>query len=493
MNHLTDLGLIAETIGRQPTTVVVLPSISLGYLTRRFRPDLDNFEETFLFHLFWLAKPNIELIFIFTEGFDKHLIDHSLYTVAQHLNTKQSSLRSRIQILTVPSSQEGLSASLYQSPQHLEQLATLLNHRQAVISAWQVGHYEISVAQELDCRLLSGNAACAKYDNKSAGRKLAQAAGVATAVGVEDIYSLTCAQKQMSLLAKQATAGREFILKLNKEDGGSGIGYLKLDQSLNNIEQLTISKNIPKAQFEQQLAVQGAVLEQMIVADVIAVPSIKLFISDSGEVQVLATHDQLEDAEVYLGVHFPANAAYRNELIQQGLKLAKQCCKVGIRGLFSIDFLAKNNPTTGTWQLYFLELNLRASATTHPYFWTKYLTGAQYNNDSGHLEKNGEQFFYNAYEHFQHPLLNTIDTQKIIRACHEQGLSYCRQKQTGVHLHMLSMINAFNRFGATIIGTSQQQIEELSTALNTLIQKLCEQTEGHFSTDEKKPAKKLVL
>ena len=189
-------------------------------------------------------------------------------------------------------------------------------------------------------------------------------------------------------------------------------------------------------------------------------------------IEVLATHDQITKGGMYIGAKFPANRAYRQKLIDSALLIARDCAIKGVRGIFSIDFLAVYNQVDRCWSIYYLELNLRSSATTHAYFWSKGLTNSKYDDQSGYLVHGGDKFVYASCEYFHNPRLSTYETRDLINMLQATELDYDHRSKCGVLIHMTGTLKTFSKFGATVIGRTSDEVDHITRKLHSMVNAL---------------------
>lgn len=453
-------------------TIVVIQSVSLGTLTRKYLLGLDYFEERNLYLLFKLANPNIRLIFLMTGEVSEAFLHYSLEKVAFSLGCTIINLKDRITMINLPPSTMGLSESILKSSKVQADIIDLVKGSLGFLSVWCAGINELRLSNILNMPIIGPNERSMIFDSKSIGRGLVSKTNVPMPRGWNDVVSIDQAQELISSMSNLITT-KKYILKLNNEDGGNGIAYLFCGHKSTKIESISVEKMISFSEFKQQLSIQGAVLEEFLKADEVTSPSIKLHISNDGSIDILATHEQITNGGMYLGARFQANNDYRNQLVSHGLEIAKVCKEKGIRGIFSVDFLACRSVHSESWELYFLELNLRSTATTHAYYWTKYLTNSSYNSDTGTLESSNGLVFYSSCEYFHNKKLNTFSVAEIIDMLKKNNLDFSHNLGKGVVLHMVGTIADYSKFGATIIGQTPEEVENITHELNTIISYHC--------------------
>lgn len=195
-------------------------------------------------------------------------------------------------------------------------------------------------------------------------------------------------------------------------------------------------------------------------------------ITPFGEVEVLATHEQVlggESGQVYTGCRFPADPAYAPELSLYGREVGKQLAGRGALGRFSVDFAVASNGEGG-WDTYALEINLRKGGTTHPYTALRNLVPGRYDDERGQwLASDGTPRWYRSSDNLVDDAWRGVPPIGVIQSVADAGLQFDQRTRTGVVLHMLSCLGIDGRFGLTAIGTTPEQAEELYEATATAV------------------------
>lgn len=170
--------------------------------------------------------------------------------------------------------------------------------------------------------------------------------------------------------------------------------------------------------FSRRISDLGAIVEAFIEGDEKRSPSVQGCISPTGEVEILSTHDQIlggSDGQVYLGCTFPADASYRFQLQELGLKIGHNLAAKGVLERFGVDFVAVRQPDD-SWDLQAIEINLRKGGTTHPL------------------------------------LMDII--------AHHQ-LHFESSTETGTVFHLMGCLSEFGKVGLTSIGNSPQEAQAI--------------------------------
>ncbi len=125
------------------------------------------------------------------------------------------------------------------------------------------------------------------------------------------------------------------------DDSGAGDGNVVLDlRPMHHAEDpvawLTAQVDALPAWYRNDLLL-GGVVEERIAGERFSSPSAQVDIRPSGEVVVLATHEQVlggEGGQVYLGCRFPADPAYAPRLAEHAARIGAALAAEGALGRF---------------------------------------------------------------------------------------------------------------------------------------------------------------
>jgi hypothetical protein len=230
-------------------------------------------------------------------------------------------------------------------------------------------------------------------------------------------------------------------------------------------------------------------VEELITGTRFRSPSVQVELSPFGEVNVLATHEQVlggDTGQVYIGCRFPADPAYVSELARHGEAIGKLLASRGVIGRLSVDFAATQNDS-GKWHMHALEINLRKGGTTHPYVVLCHLVPGKYDPEAGAWKaSDGTQRWYWATDNLIDESWLGLAPDAVIRAVAAEGLQFDARTGTGVVLHMLSCLAIDGRFGLTAIGRTPEQAADLyertGHAVHRHARNLCISDEGRNRT-----------
>jgi hypothetical protein len=248
------------------------------------------------------------------------------------------------------------------------------------------------------------------------------------------------------------------VIKL--DDSGAGDGNMLVDFAQDVTDQLA---SLPDW-YVEELERTGGVVEERIAGRHFTSPSVQVEITPTGEVLVLATHEQViggDNGQVYTGCRFPADPAYAPALARSGAAVARRLADLGVLGRLSVDFVAASDSDgdgDGDWDLYAIEINLRKGGTTHPYGVLRNLVPGRYEPELGLWQtEDGSTRAYCSTDNLVDERWIGLPPSAVIAAVADAGLQFgCPPKTgaagTGVVLHMLSGLAIDGRFGFTAIG-----------------------------------------
>ena len=222
--------------------------------------------------------------------------------------------------------------------------------------------------------------------------------------------------------------------------------------------------------YRSKIAVFGAIAE-LFVENAATSPSVQCVIDSEGAVEVLSTHEQVLQGQVYKGCMFPARREYGRKLVTYGKRVAEFLAEQGVVDNLGIDFLCVPKGD-GEWEVWALEINLRLCGTTHPFMTLKLLAGGHLDSSTGlYVTQSGKNRFYVASDNFQHEALRTLTAADLLDISREQGLLFDHDKQTGIVFHLLGCLSEWGKIGITAIGDTRQAATDIfEAAKDTLVQ-----------------------
>ncbi|MFD7657764.1 peptide ligase PGM1-related protein [Actinosynnema sp. NPDC059797] len=309
---------------------------------------------------------------------------------------------------------------------------------------------------------------------KASSRALFDAAGVPVLPGTGECRTLDeLADGIAGLLERGVT---RFVLKLSSTEYGAGMGnaVLRLDGARGRADVLAalsgaelVDGKLTWEQFAGAVGRSGILAEQLLEDADLRSPSFQGRI-EGEEVRAVSTHDQVLGAmgQTYVGSSFPADGAYREDVVALGLRVGEQLVARGVRGGdYGVDFLTVRE--AGGWRSYGCELNLRATGTKHGFVMATSLLGVL-PDPSGRLVVDGGERVYQASDGITDPSLVGLRPGRLIAAVRESPLHYDPATGTGAVLHMLSPLVEYGKFGAVCIAEDQPTAKRMMVRLKEL-------------------------
>lgn len=223
--------------------------------------------------------------------------------------------------------------------------------------------------------------------------------------------------------------------------------------------------------FRTQIQRLGVIAEVFIEGEVPTSPSIQAVV-EANDVCIVSTHEQVLAGQVYSGCRNPCNPAYRASIMEAGLKVGKFLAAHGVRGHFSVDFLASKQPESGSWDVYAVEVNLRQGGTTHPQATMALLCGGSICSDGLFRTNDGELRCYVATDCHYSENLNGCTEKSLVDALEctssnpeARKIRWNKADRIGVVFHLFKFIST-GRIGFTAIGRT---VEESQTLFNDTV------------------------
>jgi len=220
-----------------------------------------------------------------------------------------------------------------------------------------------------------------------------------------------------------------------------------------------VAKKLKFDNFLEKMEEMGGIVEEFLIGEITASPSVQIRINPLGELCVISTHDQVlggESGQVFIGATFPASVEYAVELSEISLKLAEKMRDKGVLGRFGIDFMSIKE--LGGWHHYAIEINLRKGGTTHPFLMLQFLTNGNYHSDKGEYHLNdGTTRFYFATDNLQKEQYKGLTPPDLLDIVIYHGLHFDHSQEEGVMFHLISSLSQFGKLGLVSIGKTPER------------------------------------
>ncbi|MCW3091958.1 MAG: hypothetical protein JWP81_3027 [Ferruginibacter sp.] len=455
-------------------TIVVIPSLTLDQEVLAKLEGALHYEERLLCLLMLLRMPRAHVIYVSSMPIDPFIIDYYLHSLP---GITGFHARERLKLLSCyDASMVSLTEKILQRPRLIERIKQFIppNHV-AHIACFNTTPYERTLAVRLGIPVYGCDPLLNYQGTKSGSRRIFLQAGVPMAPGAGDLKNYEDIVRAVAAIKDMYPKLKKTVIKLNEGFSGEGNAILKYPDHLEKkelfdwIHHNLYKEIIPAAKdmsidlFLRKFKLMEGVAEAFIDGETKVSPSVQCRINPRGEVTVISTHDQVlggESGQVFIGAHFPANAAYRAEISAMGRAIALVLKKQGVLGRFSIDFISVK--VNGVWQHYAIEINIRKGGTTHPFLMLQFLTNGHYDEESGLFETpNKENRYYYTSDNLQSEAYKGLVPQDLINIAMFHGLHFDGATQKGVMFHMIGALSQYGKMGIVCIGASPEEAYSL--------------------------------
>ncbi len=465
---LVPLWKSIERLNQDPQTIVVVPSMSIDAIGSGTL--MQAYEERFLFLLLLLRQPRARLIYVTSQMILPNIIDYYLDLLPGVI---PSQARPRLFLIApLDGSARPLSDKLLDRPRLIERIRSLImDPARAHLVPFNTTDREKALALRLGIPMYGADPKFFSLGTKSGCRKIFMEENVPHPLGYEDLGSKEEVIKAIAQMRVKKPSIQQVLLKLNEGVSGEGNAIIDLtglpppgnSKELSMLEERlrAMKFELPDVTYEsymQKLEERAAVVEERIIGEEFRSPSVQLRITPLGAVDLLSTHDQLlggPSGQSYLGCVFPADTGYASLITREAAKIGRRLAKEGVIGRFALDFVVVRS--SGKWEPYAIEINLRKGGTTHPFLTLQFLTDGTYDPDTAiFTAPNGRQKFFVASDHVESPRYRTLTPDDLFDIVVRHNLHFGQTRQTGVVFHMMSALGELGRTGLTAVGNSHE-------------------------------------
>ncbi len=453
-----------------PRTVVIVPSLTLDQEVLARISGVHHYEERSLCMLLLLRFPRTRVIYLTSTPIAEPIIDYYLHLLpgipAQHA-------RRRLTLISCDdASPTPLTEKLLARPRVLQRIREAIPEPEhAHMTCFTVTELERALGLALDLPVYGCDPSLYHLGTKSGSRRLFKEAGLDLPDGFEDLSDAGDVARALVELKRSHPELNRAVVKLNDGFSGEGNAVFDFRAAPDTPGDLPgwVESRLPGLDFEatgmtwelysEKLKAMGGIVECFIDGEDKRSPSAQLRIDPTGAIEAVSTHDQLlggSNAQIFLGCRFPADEAYRLEIQDRGLKVAKSLADKGALGRFSVDFLSVRDPAgPGGWRHYAIEINLRKGGTTHPFLMLQSLTDGSYCTQTGHFRTpGGEPRFYYASDNLESDLYRGLLPFDLIDIAAMNRLHFHGTNQEGVAFHLMGALSEFGKLGVVCIGDS---------------------------------------
>jgi hypothetical protein len=465
---------------RDDYDILVIPSFSIDTQVGQKIQGFLHYEERLLFSLIRLRNPKTRLIYITSQPLCPIVIDYYLQLLP---GIPFSHARDRLFLSTCyDSSSKPLSQKILERPRLLERIRNFLRPEKAYMVCFNSTELEKELSLKLNIPLLASSPNLSYWGSKSGSREIFANCNIPHPDGSYLVKTIEDLIEEIFNLWHKKPQTQRAVVKLNEGFSGEGNAILELqsiaefapDKTNRAESKIAISKQLPYLRFQAvdetwstfaaRIPELGAIVEEFIEGDEKRSPSVQGYITPTGKIEILSTHDQILggiDGQVYLGCSFPADAAYRLQLQELGMKVGECLAAKGAIERYGVDFIAVKKDDKN-WDLQAIEINLRKGGTTHPFMTLKLLTNGYYNFDRGlfytprHQEK-----YYIASDNLQKSQYRGLLPTDLMDIIAKYRLHFDSSTETGTVFHLMGALSEFGKLGLTSIGNSLQEAKDI--------------------------------
>ncbi|PSF37850.1 carboxylate-amine ligase [Aphanothece hegewaldii CCALA 016] len=496
-DQLQHLGLNnADPLEQDDQDILVIPSFSIDQRVGQKVAGFLHYEERLLFSLIRLRNPKTRLIYVTSQPLSRMIVDYYLQLLP---GIPFSHARNRLLLLTThDNSFRPLTEKILERPRLVERIRKALRPSKSYMVCFNSTNLEQELSLQLDIPLLASSPHLNYWGSKSGSREIFAECNIPYPDGSFLVDTVDQLILEVAKLWERQPSLKRMVVKLNEGFSGEGNAVLDLRPISSEIEitsttledkQYLIEKQLKKLSFQSpdetwetfssRIPELGAIVEAFIEGEEKRSPSVQGYISPTGQVEILSTHDQIlggPDGQIYLGCKFPADDAYRLKLQEIGLKVGESLAKKGAMERYGVDFIAVQDPYTLAWDLEAIEINLRKGGTTHPFMTLKLLTNGKYDYKTGlFLSQQNEEKYYIASDNLQKPQYKGLLSDDLMDIITENQLHFDSSSKTGTVFHLMGALSEFGKLGLTCIGDS---IEEAENIYRRVEEVLDNETEG---------------
>lgn len=468
-----------------PRTVLILPSLTLDADVLSRITGVPHYEERLLCLLLLLRMPATRVIYVSSAPIAEATIDYYLHLLE---GIPHRHARERLTVLSCHDhSDEPLSAKLLRRPRLMNRIREALGDRDmAHMACFNVTPLERRLALELGIPIYGCDPELLPFGSKSGARKLFREAAVAMPDGAEDLKSEADLVEALAALKTRNPALGRAVIKLNEGFSGEGNAVFSFDGAPasddlrawipDRFENLEFeARDMDWDTFRTMIAEMGGIVEAFVEGEHKQSPSAQFRIDPVGHVEPISTHDQVlggKTGQEFLGACFPADADYRLDIQEEGLKAARKLAEKGVLGRFGIDFISVRE--RDGWKHHAIEINLRKGGTTHPFIMLQYLTDGAYDTSTGLFNTpDGEPRYYYATDNLESEDYRGLLPEDLIDIAVRNGIHFHGATQTGVVFHMIGALSQFGKLGAVCVGKSPEDAEQLYKAMVAILDREC--------------------
>ena len=396
-------------------------------------------------------------------------------------------------ISTYDGSLKPLTQKILERPRLVQKIRRALRPNKSYMVCYNSTDLEQQLSLKLGIPLLAASPEVLIWGSKSGSRQIFAEADIPHPDGSYTVRNVDDLVEELWQLWQRQPALKRIVVKLNEGFSGEGNAILDLRPIHNHAPDRSNSIE-PKAALYNQLvemSFQGAgetwstfsaripelgvIVEAFIEGEVKRSPSVQGYIRPSGEVEIVSTHDQIlggVGGQVYEGCYFPADADYRYQLQELGLKVGEVLAAKGAIERYGVDFVAVQDSETKKWDIQAIEINLRKGGTTHPFMTLRLLTNGSFDYDTGKfLSQQNQEKYYIATDNLQKEQYKGLLPDDLMDIIAQEKLHFDSSSRTGTVFHLMGTLSEFGKLGLTSIGNSLEEAQEIYDRVESALDK----------------------
>ncbi|MGV2827126.1 peptide ligase PGM1-related protein [Myxosarcina sp. GI1(2024)] len=471
--------------------ILVVPSFSVNQQVGQKIAGFLHYEERLLFSLIRLRNPHTRVIYVTALPLCPIVIDYYLQLLP---GIPFSHARDRLLLVSLyDASLKPLTQKILERPRLVDKIRRALRPNKAYMVCYNCTELERRLSLKLDIPLLAASPDLLYWGSKSGSREIFAECQIPHPDGSYTVENTEELVKELYNLWSRQSELNKIVVKLNEGFSGEGNAILDLRPIRNyapgkrdrattlnalekQLEQLSFqAEGETWDSFAQRLPELGAIVEAFVEGEIKRSPSVQGYIRPTKEVEIISTHDQIlggTDGQVYMGCHFPADAAYRLQLQDLGLKVGEALAARGAMERYSVDFITVQHPETKEWDIQAIEINLRKGGTTHPFMTLKLLTNGTFDYDTGlFLSQQNQEKHYIATDNLQKQQYCGLLPNDLMDIIAEKRLHFDSSSRTGSVFHLMGALSEFGKLGLTSIGNSIDEAQEIYERVEAVLDK----------------------
>ena len=461
--------------------ILVVPSFSVDQEVGDKVTGFLHYEERLLFSLIRLRNPLTRVIYITALPLCPIVIDYYLQLLP---GIPFSHARNRLLLISIfDGSLQPLTQKILDRPRLVKKIRAALRPHKSYMVCYNSTDLEQQLSLRLGIPLLAASPEVLAWGSKSGSRRIFAEAEIPHPDGSYTVRNIDDLVEELWQLWQRQPHLQRIVVKLNEGFSGEGNALLDLRSIQEHIPtqdneattKAALRKQLGEMSFQgagetwstfsPRIPELGAIVEAFVEGEIKRSPSVQGYIRPSGEVEIVSTHDQIlggTDGQVYEGCYFPADADYRYQLQEIGLKVGEVLAAKGAIERYGVDFITVQDPDTKTWDIQAIEINLRKGGTTHPFMTLRLLTNGTFDYDTGKfLSQQDQEKYYISTDNLQKEQYRGLLPNDLMDIIAQERLHFDSSSRTGTVFHLMGALSEFGKLGLTSIGNSRKEAQEI--------------------------------